>query len=86
LNIFTNDIIIKSHKHTIHHKNEVLKSDICGCFYCTSTFQAIEILEWTDEGETALCPNCGIDSVIGNNSGYPVSNIDFLKQMHKHWF
>jgi len=35
---------------------------------------------------TALCPHCGIDSVIGSASGYPVSEPQFLKAMHDHWF
>jgi len=31
-----------------------------------------EIQDWTDDGDTALCPKCGIDSVIGSVSGYPI--------------
>jgi hypothetical protein len=44
-----------------------------------------EIEEWTDEGKTAMCPRCGIDSVIGSASGFPMSS-NFLRQMHSHWF
>ena len=51
--------------------------------YC---FKPADILEWTDDDQTALCPNCGIDSVIGDKSGYPVTDLDFLKQMHTYWF
>ncbi|MCE7962609.1 MAG: hypothetical protein DYH05_08955 [Acidobacteria bacterium ACB1] len=32
-----------------------------------------------------LCPKCGIDSVIGSNSGYPI-NDEFLRRMRSHWF
>jgi hypothetical protein len=68
--------IIAAHKHSIHHREEVLSSDPCGCFYCLAVFPPSEILEWVDEiesiGQTALCPKCGIDSVIGSNSGYPI--------------
>jgi hypothetical protein len=35
--------------------------------------------------QTAMCPDCGIDSVIGSRSGYPIT-IDFLKRMHGRWF
>jgi hypothetical protein len=39
-----------------------------------------------DEGDgTALSPECGIDSVIGSASGYPVT-LDFLRRMQEHWF
>jgi hypothetical protein len=37
-------------------------------------------------GQTALCPKCGIDSVLGSNSGYPVTEIGFLKEMKSYWF
>ena len=80
----------KAHTHSIFHKKEILESDICGCFYCKKTFLPTAIKEWCDEnnpkGPTALCPKCGIDSVIGSKSGYPVNNIEFLEEMNKRWF
>jgi hypothetical protein len=80
---------IAAHKHSIHHREEVLTSDVCGCFYCLAVFRPSEINEWVDTvdgvGRTALCPKCGIDSVIGSNSGYPIKP-KFLDQMRKHWF
>lgn len=41
----------------------------------------------TGEGQkvTALCPRCGIDSVIGSPSGYPVTP-EFLGRTREHWF
>ena len=36
-------------------------------------------------GRTALCPKCGIDSVLGDKSGYPMEK-DFLQAMNKVWF
>jgi hypothetical protein len=32
-----------------------------------------------------MCPKCGIDSVIGNRSGYPIDKA-FLEAMRSHWF
>jgi hypothetical protein len=53
------------------------------------SFHAAKITEWIDgpgaEG-TALCPNCGIDSVIGDASGLPVADAGFLDEMNAHWF
>ena len=81
--------IIRAHRHSIRHRDEILVSEVRGCFHCCETFAPSEIDEWTDEwegvGQTALCPRCGIDSVIGLASGYPVTG-EFLKQMHDHWF
>ncbi|MCA9533471.1 MAG: hypothetical protein KC593_07335 [Myxococcales bacterium] len=71
------------------HRDEVLASDLCGCFYCLATFAPTTIVEFTDQvdgvGVTALCPRCGIDSVIGSASGFPVDRT-FLQAMRRRWF
>jgi hypothetical protein len=81
---------LAAHAHSSDHRKEVLRSEVCGCFYCLEIFRPARILDWVDEdiegiGKTALCPECGIDSVIGSASGYPISK-DFLRSMHDHWF
>lgn len=72
------------------HRAEILASDVCGCFYCLATFSPAEIVDWIDEdsvgiGRTALCPRCGIDSVIGSKSGLS-TDLEFLSRMHAYWF
>ena len=78
-----------AHDRSRNHRAEILKSETCGCFYCLKNFSPSQITEWCDEvdgvGQTALCPFCGIDSVIGSASGYPVDQA-FLKAMNKVWF
>ncbi len=79
-----------AHKHSTMHRTDIETSDRCGCFYCCSVFQPTEIQEWCDEnevglGQTALCPKCGIDSVIGSNSGVEITP-DFLNSMKDYWF
>jgi len=48
-----------------------------------------DVAKWVDEqdgvGQTALCPKCGIDSVIGSSSGYPITQA-FLSGMRRYWF
>jgi hypothetical protein len=78
-------VLDEAHRHSIRHRAEVLASELCGCFYCLRTYPPSEIVEWTDGGETALCPRCGIDAVIGSASGFPVTR-DFLREMHGVWF
>jgi hypothetical protein len=82
---FAGPAYIRAHKHSSKHKNEILGSQSCGCFYCLENFHASEIREWIDEGTTAMCPRCGIDSVIGAASGFPTSR-PFLQKMHQYWF
>lgn len=80
---------IVAHKHSIFHRDEITTSERCGCFYCLTIFVPKMIEEWTDtddsRGDTALCPHCGIDSIIGSQSGYTIT-VEFLKRMHDHWF
>jgi hypothetical protein len=87
---------ILAHKHSIMHRNELENSSLCGCFYCLAIFPPSDIVEWIDDGQTALCPKCPVDSVIGSMSGpvdsvigsmsgYPITT-EFLQRMHDHWF
>ena len=82
------DVVI-AHRFSIRHRMQILASDSCGCFYCLSIFEPSAIVDWCDfesnVGQTARCPNCAIDSVIGSASGYPVTS-EFLLAMKKHWF
>src|ERR1035437_6382399 len=79
---------ITAHKSSSRHRDQILRSKICGCFCCLHTFTPTEIKDWIDEhggGQTAMCPQCGTDSVIGSDSGYPITR-DFLSAMQAHWF
>ena len=74
-----------AHKHCFQHRSELEASAVCGCFYCLAIFPLDEVAEWTDDENTALCPKCGIDSVIGSASEYPITT-EFLQRMNQHWF
>ncbi len=74
-----------AHRHSSDHREELLASDTCGCFFCLEIYDPSEIIEWIDDGQCALCARCGIDSVIGSRSGFPIS-VEFLKSMNEYWF
>jgi hypothetical protein len=77
-----------AHRSSSKHRAEIERSTVCGCFYCLKTFSPSTIERWIDEpsgAQTALCPKCGIDSVLGDASGYDLS-ADFLAAMHQRWF
>ena len=79
-----------AHKQSIRNRAETDASTVCGCFFCKKTFAPSEIEDWTDTSnplpeQTALCPHCGIDSVIGDKSGYAITPA-FLAEMNKAWF
>lgn len=80
-------ILEKAHKSSSHHKEQLELSSKYGCFYCIRIFLGVEpIKEWVDlEGDTALCPRCGIDSVLPETEDYPLTS-HFLSAMHDYWF
>lgn len=79
--------IIDAHKYSINHKTKIINDKKCGCFYCLKVFSPNEITEWIDDklDDTAICPYCGIDSIISESSGYPIT-LEFLKEMNNYWF
>ena len=85
-----NHVDIKAaHSHSSRNRTVILKSSICGCFYCGKTFPPTLITEWRyfsqTATETAFCPFCEIDSVIGDAGGFPITPA-FLKTMTEYWF
>jgi hypothetical protein len=76
-----------AHKKCRRNRADIERSQKCGCFHCKRIFDADQFanLDWIDAGQSALCPFCGIDSVIGDHSGFEITS-EFLKQMHEVWF
>lgn len=77
----------EAHKYSFANKKMLEKEKKCGCFYCGAIFSPDEIDDWCEDNPdwTAVCPYCGIDSVIGESIGYPLTE-ESLKAMHKIWF
>lgn len=59
-------------------------STYAGCYHCLAIFEAKEINQYTDSGKTAICPKCGIDTVLGDSC----MKIDAtaLKEINDFWF
>jgi len=75
-----------AHKHSSNHRAKLQQDSRCGCFYCLRVFDPKEIVAWVDDLDgTAVCPYCGIDSILGESSGFPIAE-EFLKKMRAHWF
>ncbi len=73
------------HKHSIYNRKEIEQSAVCGCFYCLRWVHPPTIKEWCDDEDTAVCPHCSIDSLIGSFSGIVLSE-DLLKEMRQKFF
>jgi hypothetical protein len=70
-----------AHEHAFRQREEQEHSDGCGCFYCFKTFSPSEVKTWVDDDKTAICPRCGMDSVIGSASGFPLIKVA-LRRMY----
>ncbi|MDB4542997.1 cytoplasmic protein [bacterium] len=81
------------YKLSVRHEKAVLMSEKCGCFYCVKVFLSSEIDDWIDERKvgsgpaekTAICPRCGIDSVLPQSDSFEISD-ELLKSMREQYF
>ncbi len=83
------------HKASSRHRERLERSTTCGCFYCLATYDPAEIKDWIDgpksgeelnQGVTALCARCGIDSVLPDDIPGAALTPELLKAMHAYWF
>lgn len=78
-------LYVAAHKHASRHRAEIESSSRCGCFFCFRKFASSDIKAWIDANQTALCPRCGVDSVLGSASQHRLDDA-FLRGMHTHFF
>lgn len=76
---YSEDELKSAHSKCRH--NKVRLASNCSCFHCLQNFPASQINKWVDrEGTTAVCPFCGIDSVISE------ADPDLLRQLQERYF
>ncbi len=76
----------KMQKKTIRNKSLIAASTVCACMSCQKTFNPTKILKWVDNYETALCPMCGVDAVIGYDKPLSKEEKKELSELHTIWF
>jgi hypothetical protein len=77
--------IKEASKFSIRNRVQLEKSKIAGCYCCLKIFNPKDVVEFWDDDQTGVCPYCGIDSVLGDESGYSI-DINTLKQLKAYWF
>ena len=78
-------ILERLHRQCSGHRQALNQAERCGCFYCERTFQPSTIEVWVDADSTAVCPHCGIDSVVPESPQYRLT-AELLHDMHTYWF
>lgn len=79
--------MVRAHAQSFANRKSIEASEQAACFYCESRFPASEVAHWVrdEAGDTAMCPRCTIDSVIGDASGVRLTP-DFIRRMKARWF
>lgn len=86
------DDLKTAHDESTFNRERLIAAGRCGCFHCLTTYLPDEITDWIPDhrrdgstDETALCPRCGIDSVIAMPPGGPRDE-SFLRRMNEEYF
>lgn len=72
-------------KYATNNKQPLSEGGLAGCYYCLNIYPANEVVDFIEQEKTALCPKCGIDSVLPETSGYPLNKI-VLQELRNFWF
>ena len=57
-------VMINASLNSFHNKKDLDKTTVASCYYCCRILLCSQIVSYIDNGDTALCPYCGVDSVI----------------------
>jgi len=69
----------------IKNKTLVDSSNNVGCFHCMKMIDKTTITQFTDNGQTVICPLCSIDSVIGDACGLEINEQNLI-QANNFWY
>ena len=78
----TDNVFVEAEKFSQNNRESLSKSSQCGCYHCEHIFLPNEVKEW--DGDTALCPQCQFDAVIGDHDRTVTPIV--LKSLRSYWF
>ena len=97
---FDEAFLDRAHRFSTRNLEDAKRSRECGCFSCLAVFSGSEVatsdtevpdyyaeidgIDRTDD-QTAVCPRCGLDSVLPGSSDLPVASEAFLGAMRSRW-
>lgn len=84
------DDLLRAQQHAQRNRGEIEDSDRCACFHCGAAFRPTAIVGWVRndarrEHDTARCPSCGFDAVLGSASGLRLTP-EFLGRARRQWY
>lgn len=80
-----NPLLEELARYNDNHREMLEVAEEAGCYHCCKVFSPSEIVEWVDNEQTALCPRCGIDSVLPSETKGKLAE-PILRAMSNYWF
>lgn len=75
-----------AHAYTFDNAQMLFARQSCVCIYCWERYESSEIIQISNSTlGTALCPKCGIDAIVGEISGFELSD-EFIGKMYDRFF
>ena len=62
------------------NRDSIQSQERVGCYHCLETLDLKEIKEYTDDGQTAVCPKCSVDAIV------PSVDKSLLEKCREYWF
>ena len=75
----------KLHTYSSHNRNLIAVANKCYCFHCKAALDRHEIEDYTDNGQTAICPKCRIASIIPDSIEDSIDE-NVIAEMQEYWF
>ena len=66
---------------SFNNRGNLSVSGMASCYQCLRVVKVSDISEYVDNGKTALCPHCDIDSLVAG-----VIDAALLRKAHEHFF
>ena len=61
---FDADLLARLHRSSFRNRGALEATGRAACFGCLQTLEASRVVEYVDAGQTALCPACGLDTLL----------------------
>ena len=49
---------------SFNNHSALAQARVAGCYACLSVFAPEQVVRWTFDDTTAVCPHCGVDAVL----------------------
>lgn len=59
-----NSVMLDAAYLSFNNRSALAQSQVAGCYACMSVFKPEQVVRWTYDDTTALCPHCGRDTVL----------------------